>query len=76
MITETKPTTHAITVSVNGEEHSLEVEPRLLLVHLLDLPRMVRERGWAVFREDLGGFAAGVVMVLLLVAGTAIFLAS
>ena len=35
MITETKPTTRAITVTVNGAEHSLEVEPRLLLVHLL-----------------------------------------
>jgi len=35
VITETKPATHAITVTVNGEEHSLEVEPRLLLVHLI-----------------------------------------
>ena len=35
MIAETKATTHAITVTVNGREHSLEVEPRLLLVHLL-----------------------------------------
>ena len=35
MITETKPATHTITLTVNGEEHSLEVEPRLLLVHLL-----------------------------------------
>ena len=35
MITETKPTTHAITVTVNGEQHSLEVESRLLLVHFL-----------------------------------------
>ena len=35
MITETKPTTNEITVTVNGAEHSLEVEPRLLLVHLL-----------------------------------------
>jgi aerobic carbon-monoxide dehydrogenase small subunit len=35
VITETKPATHTITVTVNGEEHSLEVEPRLLLVHLL-----------------------------------------
>jgi carbon-monoxide dehydrogenase small subunit len=35
VITETKPTTHAITVTVNGEERSLEVEPRLLLVHFL-----------------------------------------
>jgi aerobic carbon-monoxide dehydrogenase small subunit len=35
VITETKPATHAITVTVNGQGHSLEVEPRLLLVHLL-----------------------------------------
>jgi aerobic carbon-monoxide dehydrogenase small subunit len=35
VITETKPKTHAIAVTVNGQEHSLEVEPRLLLVHLL-----------------------------------------
>ena len=35
MITETRPKTHEITVTVNGEEHALEVEPRLLLVHLL-----------------------------------------
>jgi carbon-monoxide dehydrogenase small subunit len=35
VITETKPATHAITVTVNGQGQSLEVEPRLLLVHLL-----------------------------------------
>ena len=35
MIAETKRTTHQIAVTVNGREHSLEVEPRLLLVHLL-----------------------------------------
>ena len=35
MITETKQATHEITVTVNGQEHSLEVEPRLLLAHLL-----------------------------------------
>jgi aerobic carbon-monoxide dehydrogenase small subunit len=35
VITETKPKTHAITVTVNGNEHSLDVEPRLLLVHML-----------------------------------------
>jgi carbon-monoxide dehydrogenase small subunit len=35
VITETKPTVHTVTVSVNGEEHSLEVESRLLLVHFL-----------------------------------------
>ena len=27
--------THPITVTINGESHSLEVEPRLLLVHLI-----------------------------------------
>ena len=35
MITQTRPTTHEITVTVNGEERSHEVEPRLLLVHFL-----------------------------------------
>jgi len=35
VITETKPTTHEIAVTVNGEARSVEVEPRLLLVHLL-----------------------------------------
>jgi aerobic carbon-monoxide dehydrogenase small subunit len=35
VITETKLATHQITVTVNGHPHSLEVEPRLLLVHLL-----------------------------------------
>jgi carbon-monoxide dehydrogenase small subunit len=28
-------TTHTITLKVNGEEHTAEVEPRLLLVHLI-----------------------------------------
>ena len=35
MITQAKPTTNEITVTVNGAEHSLAVEPRLLLVHFL-----------------------------------------
>jgi carbon-monoxide dehydrogenase small subunit len=35
MITQAKPTTHQVTVTVNGEERSHEVEPRLLLVHFL-----------------------------------------
>jgi Na+/proline symporter len=52
-----------------------EVRKPLLLVHLFELRRVVRERGWGVFREDLGGFAIGWVMVLLLVAATAAFLA-
>ena len=35
MITQAKPTTQEIAVTVNGEVRSLEVEPRLLLVHFL-----------------------------------------
>jgi aerobic carbon-monoxide dehydrogenase small subunit len=35
VITQARPTTHEITVTVNGEERSHEVEPRLLLVHFL-----------------------------------------
>jgi carbon-monoxide dehydrogenase small subunit len=35
VITQAKPTTHEITATVNGTEHTLAVEPRLLLVHLL-----------------------------------------
>jgi carbon-monoxide dehydrogenase small subunit len=35
VITETKPTTHEISVKVNGQQHSLEVESRLLLAHFL-----------------------------------------
>jgi carbon-monoxide dehydrogenase small subunit len=35
VITETKQATNEITVTVNGAEHSLEVETRLLLVHFL-----------------------------------------
>jgi carbon-monoxide dehydrogenase small subunit len=35
VITQTKPTTHELAVTVNGQEHSLEIESRLLLVHFL-----------------------------------------
>ena len=35
MITQEKPTTQEITVTVNGAEQSHAVEPRLLLVHFL-----------------------------------------
>jgi carbon-monoxide dehydrogenase small subunit len=35
VVIDTKPATQQITVTVNGEEHSVEVEPRLLLVHFL-----------------------------------------
>jgi Na+/proline symporter len=47
----------------------------LLLVNLLRLRQAAAGRGWRAFREDLGGFALGWVMVFLLVAGTALFLA-
>jgi Na+/proline symporter len=48
-----------------------DVDRPLLLVHMLDAGR----HGWAAFREDLGGFVSGWVMVLLLIAATAMFLA-
>jgi Na+/proline symporter len=51
------------------------VDRPLLLVHLLHLRRAAGGRGLAAFREDLGGFAAGWLMVLLLVGATAMFLA-
>jgi aerobic carbon-monoxide dehydrogenase small subunit len=35
VITETTAATHEITVTVNGQPRSIEVEPRLLLVHFL-----------------------------------------
>jgi carbon-monoxide dehydrogenase small subunit len=34
-VSATETTTQALTLTVNGEERSVEVEPRLLLVHLL-----------------------------------------
>jgi carbon-monoxide dehydrogenase small subunit len=34
-VTQQKPTTREITVTVNGDERSAKVEPRLLLVHFL-----------------------------------------
>jgi Na+/proline symporter len=48
-----------------------EVRRPLLLVNLLRL----REHGPGAFREDLGGFAIGWILVLALVAATAAFLA-
>jgi Na+/proline symporter len=47
----------------------------LLLVNLLRLRTAAAGRGWRAFREDLAGFAAGWVIVLVLVAGTAFVLA-
>jgi Na+/proline symporter len=52
-----------------------EANRPLLLVHLLHVGRVARERGLRAFRHDLGGFAVGWLMVLLLVAATAMLLA-
>lgn len=49
-------------------------ERPLLLVNLLDLPRAAAGRGWRAFREDVGGFALGWAIVVVLVAGTVFFL--
>jgi Na+/proline symporter len=49
-------------------------ERPLLLVNLLRLRSVVGGRGWRVFSEDLGGFAAGWVVVFALVAATALLL--
>jgi Na+/proline symporter len=46
----------------------------LLLVNVLRLRRAAAGRGWRAFREDLGGFTLGWVMVVLLVTATALFL--
>jgi Na+/proline symporter len=48
----------------------------LLLVNLLRLRRAAAGRGWRAFREDLGGFALGWALVILLVIATAVFLAT
>jgi Na+/proline symporter len=47
----------------------------LLLVNLLHPRRAARGRGWGAYADDLGGFTAAWVMVLALVAATALFLA-
>jgi hypothetical protein len=46
----------------------------LLLVNLLNPLRAAGGRGWRVYREDLNGFALGWVLVLVLVALTALYL--
>jgi Na+/proline symporter len=46
----------------------------LLLVNLLQLRRAAGTQGWRAYREDLGGFAAGWIMVFVLVIATAIML--
>jgi len=48
----------------------------LLLVNLLHLRRAAAGRGWRIFREDLAGFAIAWILVLALVAATALSLAT
>ena len=50
------------------------VDRPLLLVNLLRLRHAAAGRGWRAFREDLGGFAFGWLLVVLLVAATAVLL--
>jgi Na+/proline symporter len=55
-------------------------EPRavarpLLLVNVLRLRRAAADEGWRAFRQDLGGLAVGFILVGVLVAATAAFLA-
>jgi Na+/proline symporter len=52
---------------------SAESRP-LLLVNALRLRAAAAGRGWRAYREDLGGFAAGWLLVIALVIGTAVFL--
>jgi Na+/proline symporter len=59
--------------STDEKVRSDEPSP-LLLVNLLTLRRGAGGRGWRAFREDLGGFAFGWVLVVLLVGATALFL--
>jgi Na+/proline symporter len=46
----------------------------LLLVNLLQLRRAAGAQGWRAYREDLGGFAIGWVIVFLVVIATAVML--
>jgi Na+/proline symporter len=47
----------------------------LLLVNVLRLRRAAADEGWRAFRQDLGGLAVGLILVGVLVAATAAFLA-
>jgi Na+/proline symporter len=59
-----------------SSDEGREVHQPLLLVNLLAPQRAVAGQGWRAYREDLVGFAAGWLIVIILVVGTAWFLAS
>jgi hypothetical protein len=50
------------------------VKQPLLLVNLLRPRRAAGAQGWKQYREDLGGFAVGWVIVFVVVSATAIML--
>jgi Na+/proline symporter len=58
-----------------GADVSRPQEPSpLLLVNLLRLRQAAAGRGWQAYRDDLGGFALGWALVIVLVIATAMFL--
>jgi Na+/proline symporter len=59
----------------NPREANPRTDRPLLLVNVLRLRRAAAGRGWRAFREDLGGFALGWLIVILLVAATSLLLA-
>jgi hypothetical protein len=74
----TAPEPHAAMASLFGRLDASsddDTDRPLLFVHLLHAVRVARARGWKVFAEDVGGFAFGWLMVIVLVGATAWFLA-
>ena len=58
-----------------SKAHEITRSPSpLLLVNLLRLRQGAAGRGWRAYRDDLGGFAIGWVLVIVLVIATAMFL--
>jgi Na+/proline symporter len=58
----------------SGAERPVAAKQPLLLVNLLRLRRGAGTQGWKEYREDLGGFAVGWVMVFVVIIATAIML--
>ena len=61
-------------LQTSSDDVPAAVDDPLLLVNALHLRRAAAGRGWRAYREDLGGFALGWMMVIALVAATALFL--
>jgi Na+/proline symporter len=58
-----------------SDEAATSAKGPLFLVNLLRLRQAAAGRGWQAYREDLGGFAFGWVLVVVLVVATAMLLA-